>query len=302
MFLDEIEAFVRVVEAGSFTGAAKQLGVPKSTLSRALSRLEDATRIRLLRRSTRSIALTESGRRFFDQVAPHVGGLRDAMTVLSDEDEQPQGLLRVTMPVDVAEALLAEPLVRFAARYPRVQLEVDASGRLVNLVEEGFDVALRASTKLKDSSLVARKVVATELHLFASPAYVARRGAPKAVEDLAEHDLVLFQTPGGRSELTGLRTDKKNHARIVTSEFAFLRALLRGGAGIGPLPSFHAFGDCADGRLVRVLPEWSRAAASLYVVYPSAKHVPKKVIAFRDFVLETFEQLGHRPGAALRAR
>jgi DNA-binding transcriptional LysR family regulator len=302
MFLDEIEAFVRVVEAGSFTGAAKQLGVPKSTLSRALSRLEDATRIRLLRRSTRSIALTEPGRRFFDQVAPHVGGLRDAMTLLSDEDEQPQGLLRVTMPVDVAEALLAEPLVRFAARYPRVQLEVDASGRLVNLVEEGFDVAIRASSKLKDSSLVARKVAQTELHLFASPGYVARRGVPRTLADLADHDVVLFQSPGGRIDLAGLRTDKKGGARIVTSEFALLRALVRAGAGIGPLPSFHALGDCADGRLIRVVPEFAKAAASLFVVYPSAKHTPKKVVAFRDFVVETFEQLGNRPLTPARAR
>ncbi len=302
MFLDEIEAFVRVVEAGSFTGAAKQLGVPKSTLSRALSRLEDATRIRLLRRSTRSIALTEPGRRFFDHVAPHVGGLRDAMTVLSDEDEQPQGLLRVTMPVDVGEALLAEPLVRFTARYPQVQLDVDASGRLVNLVEEGFDVAIRASSKLKDSSLVARKVAQTELHLFASPAYVARRGVPRTLADLADHDVVNFQSPGGRTDITGLRGDKKNASRISTSEFAFLRALIRAGAGIGPLPSFHAFGDCADGRLVRVVPEFARSAAALYVVYPSAKHTPKKVIAFRDFVIETFEQLGNRPVTTARTR
>jgi DNA-binding transcriptional LysR family regulator len=300
MLLDEIEAFVRVVEAGSFTGAAKQLGVPKSTLSRALSRLEDATRIRLLRRSTRSIALTESGRRFFEQVAPHVGGLRDAMTVLSDEDDQPQGLLRVTMPVDVAEALFADPITRFVARYPRIQIEIDASGRLVNLVEEGFDVAIRASSKLKDSSLVARKVAQTELHLFASPAYIARRGLPRTMEELAEHDVILFQTPSGRADLAGLRPDKKQPARIITSEFAFLRSLVRAGAGVGPLPSFHAVGDCADGKLVRVVPEFARASAALYVVYPQAKHTPKKVIAFRDFVVETFAKLGAgAPGVAV---
>lgn len=292
MHLDEIEAFVRVVEAGSFTAAAKHLGLPKSTLSRALTRLEEATHARLLRRTTRSIALTESGRRFFDQVAPHVGGLRDAMTVLFDEEDQPKGLLRMTLPVDMGEAILADIITKFVARYPGIEVHVDATGRVVNLVEEGYDVAIRASSKLRDSSLVARKVGVTDLHLFAAPSYLARRGTPKTAEDLEGHDLVLFQAPGSREESPDLRVgDKRLAARLVTSEFAFLRATLTAGAGIGLLPSFHASGDCSDGRLVRVLPDFSRPGGAVYILYPSGRHVPKKVTLFRDFLLESFANL-----------
>ncbi|NUO51065.1 MAG: LysR family transcriptional regulator [Polyangiaceae bacterium] len=291
MLLDEIEAFVHVVEAGSFTAAAKKLGVPKSTLSRAISRLEDATRVRLLSRSTRTLGLTEPGERFFAQVGPHVGGLKDAMNLLGDAEEEPQGLLRVTMPVDVGEGLLGEIIARFLCRYPKVQVEVDVSARLVNLVEEGFDVAIRASTKLKDSSLIAKKLVATSLQLFAAPTYLARRGTPKTFADLSSHDAVLTSQQGFQALFgkPGSRFPAK--ARLYAADFSFLRQALRAGAGIGPLPVFIPRGDVASGSLVRVLPEWSKPAGIIYVVYPGQKHVPKKVIAFRDFVADAFSRM-----------
>lgn len=291
MLLDEIEAFVHVVEAGSFTAAAKKLGVPKSTLSRAISRLEDATRVRLLSRSTRTLGLTEPGERFFAQVGPHVGGLKDAMSLLGDAEEEPQGLLRVTMPVDVGEGLLGEVIARFLCRYPKIEVEVDVSARLVNLVEEGFDVAIRASTKLKDSSLIAKKLVSTSLQLFASPTYLARRGTPKTLADLASHDAVLTSQQGFQSLLgkPGMRFPAK--ARLYAADFSFVRQALRAGAGIGPLPVFVPRGDVATGSLVRVLPDWSKPAGIIYVVYPGQKHVPKKVIAFRDFVADSFARM-----------
>lgn len=285
MLLDEIESFVRVVEAGSFTRAAKQLGVPKSTLSRALSRLEDATRVRLLRRSTRAIALTEAGRRFFEQVSTHVGSLRSAMDQLTEEEEKPQGLLRITMPVDVGEALLADLIARFTAKYPGVVIEADASGRLVNLVEEGFDLAIRASFKLKDSSMVARKLFRTEIQLFAAPQYIARRGAPRNVEELAQHDVVMFHPPGTKADTLNLKAIVTK-PRFVASDFSFLRSLLISGSVIGPLPTFSARQAVEDGLLVRVAPEWSSFGGWLYVLYPSSPHVPKKVTAFRDFVID----------------
>lgn len=284
MYLDEIEAFVRVVEAGSFTAAARQLTVPKSTLSRALSRLEDATKTRLLRRSTRSIALTEVGRRFFDQVEPHVAGLRDAVATLSDSEQDPRGLLRITMSVDVAEVLMAEILHRFCQRYPNLQVEVDVSGRFVNLLEEGFDVAIRGAHKLKDSSLVARKILPVELGLFAAPAYLAAHTSPRSVGDLAKHDVVLFHAPGTRADMLGLRESvDMAKVRLVSGDFTFTRAMLVAGAGIGPLPCFHARRHVDEGSLVRVLPDWSRTTGGIYVVYPSAKHTPKKVTLLRDF-------------------
>jgi DNA-binding transcriptional LysR family regulator len=295
--LDEIAAFIHVVKAGSFTAAARQRGVPKSTLSRAVARLEEAMHGRLLRRTSRSIALTDAGRAFYDRAAPHIAGLADAAESSLGREDQPQGLLKITAPVDVGESFLAELIVRFTARYPLIRVEVDLSSRRVNLIEEGFDVALRAaSTKMDDATLVAKRIGGTEAHLFASPAYVARRGTPASPEDLADHDCVLFRPVDGKNEVTllgpGGERKLKLEGRIAGTDFTFVRAVLRTGAGIGLLPAFTGARDMSEGLLVRVLPAWSRAAGTLYVVYPVAKHLPKKVAVFRDFVLENARLLG----------
>ncbi len=300
MMLDEIAVFVQVVEAGSFTAAARKRAVPKSTLSRGVARLEDALRTPLLQRTARKVALTDAGRVFFDRVAPHVAGLRDAAVVAGEREEQPRGTLRITAPVDIGEALLADVFTRFSAKYPYVRLDVDLSARTANLVEEGFDVAIRASQKLKDSSLVARKLTETETHLFAAQSYLARKPAPRTPEELTQHDCVLFRPVDGRSEWRlqhdGVEKAIEVGGRLGGNEFHFVRSMLRAGAGIGPLPWFFAAGDIADGRLVRVLPEWSWNSGSIYIVYPGARHIPKKVTAFRDFLIESFRP----PSAALK--
>ena len=292
--LDEIAVFVHVVKAGSFTAAAEQRGVPKSTLSRAVTRLEEAMHARLLRRSARLLALTEAGRALFDRAAPHIAGLEDAAESALAGEDQPQGTLRLTAPVDTGEGFLADLLVRFTARYPLLHVEVDLSSRKVNLVEEGFDVALRASERLEDTSLVARRVATGELHVFAAPAYLARRGTPAVPEDLVDHECVLFrpvdgtdtwqlQGPGGESTV-------KVSGRIGSNDFSFVRSVVRSGAGIGGFPAFIAARDVTEGHLVRILPAWSRTAGTLYIVYPASPHLPKKVTAFRDFVVESFAQ------------
>jgi DNA-binding transcriptional LysR family regulator len=292
--LDEIAVFVHVVQAGSFTAAARQRHVPKSTLSRAVSRLEETVRARLLQRSSRKIALTEAGRAFYDRAAPHIAGLRDAADAL-DADDEPQGTLRVTAAPDAGDGFLGELLVRFVARYPLVHVEVDLSTRAHNLIEEGFDVAIRAATQIDDASLIARRMLSSDMQLFASPSYLARRGTPASPEDLAEHECVLFRPVDGRSAWifngpAGEERTVEVSGRIGGSDFAFLHAVLRAGAGIGIMPSFLATSALADGTLQRVLPGWSRTSATLYVVYPASRHVPRKVIAFRDFVLESFGQ------------
>jgi DNA-binding transcriptional LysR family regulator len=290
--LDEIAVFVHVVQAGSFTAAARQRNVPKSTLSRAVTRLEEAVRARLLQRTSRSISLTEAGRAFYDRAAPHIAGLRDAAEALDSED-QPQGTLRITAAPDAGEGFLGEALVRFTARYPLVHVEVDLSARRSNLIEEGFDGAIRATMKVDDASLVARRLFTSETHLFASPAYLARRGTPAALEDLTAHDCVLFRPVEGKNRwtLSGSGGEERTvdvTGRLAGADFAFVHAALRAGAGIGTMPSFLATRSLAEGTLVRVLPGWSQAAGTLFFVYPAARHVPRKVIAFRDFMLESF--------------
>ncbi len=296
MMLDEIAVFVQVVEAGSFTAAARKRAVPKSTLSRGVARLEDALRTPLLQRTARKVALTDAGRAFFERVAPHVAGLRDAAVVAGERDEAPRGTLRVTAPVDLGEAVLADVFTRFAARYPQMRLDVDLSTRVVNLVEEGFDVAVRASSKLKDSSLVARKLAETTMMLYASPAYVAKRGMPRTPEELSKHECVLFRPVDGRAEWPlakdgDVRTVPVS-GRVGSNEFSFVRSILRSGAGVGPLPGFFGAPEVAEQRLVPVLPGWSWHTGSLYLVYPGARHIPKKVTVFRDFLVESFRTFG----------
>lgn len=150
--LDEIAAFIHVVKAGSFTAAARQRGVPKSTLSRAVTRLEEAMQGRLLRRTPRSIALTDAGRAFYDRAAPHIAGLADAAESALGREDQPQGLLKITAPIDVGESFLSELLVRFTARYPLIRVEVDLSSRRVNLVEER-----RNNVRIKEKAKYAGK-------------------------------------------------------------------------------------------------------------------------------------------------
>ena len=296
MLLAEVATFVRVVEAGSFAAGSRLLGVPKSTLSRAVTRLEDEMRVKLVRRSARPLALTDAGDAFFQRVAPLVADLRDAMATLADVERVPRGALRVTAPAGVGEGVLGELLVRFSTRYPQIQLDVDLSGRVVDLARDGYDVAIRTSTRLPDSSLVARKLARIELRLYASPAYLARRGTPMTVGELAEHDGLLFRPPDARAPWSatgpGAGGDAPRAPRIIANDFHFLRAALRAAGGVGLLPSFLATDDVMAGRLTRVLPEWSRGGGTLYLVYPDNRPLPQKVIAFRDFLVESLRRRG----------
>jgi DNA-binding transcriptional LysR family regulator len=292
--LDEIAVFVHVVQAGSFTAAARQRGVPKSTLSRAVSRLEETLRSRLLQRSARKITLTDAGRAFYVRAAPHIAGLRDAAEAL-DSDDQPQGTLRVTAPPDAGEAFLGALLVRLAARYPLLRVELDLSTQRQNLIEQGFDCAIRGAAAIEDATLVARRLVTTETQLFAAAEYLARRGTPETPEELADHECVLFRPLDGRNEwmLQGPGGEQRLvtvTGRIAGNDHSFLRSVIRAGAGIGGLPRFPVTDARQDEALVRVLPGWVRPNASLFFVYPAARHVPKRVIAFRDFMLESFGQ------------
>ncbi|WP_437644167.1 LysR family transcriptional regulator [Sorangium sp. So ce362] len=293
--LDEIAAFVKVAELGSFTAAAAQLGVPKSTVSRAVTRLEEGLKVRLLHRSPRAVALTEAGRRFFGDVAPHIAGLRDAAQALDAYQGQPQGLIRLSAPPDGGESFVGDLLVEFCARYPLLSVEVDLSSRRVDLLREGFDVAIRATLDLPDSSLVARKLLDSHLQLFAAPSYLGRRGLPRAFDELVDHERVVFVPSARRGQwpvddASSVR-DAMSTGRIVTDNVQLIRAVLRAGGGIGPLPRAFAAADLASGRLVHVLPEWSQRAGAVYLVYPSARHVARNVAVFRDFVLAWVKRL-----------
>jgi DNA-binding transcriptional LysR family regulator len=287
MDLNDVAAFVRVVENSGFAKAARELGVPTSTVSRAVARLEESVGVRLLHRTTRNLSVTSEGHAFHQRVAPLVASLRDATRTLGSGGKEPEGLLRVTAPNDIGSAFLSEEIVRFAERYPLLNVELVLTNRKLNLVSEGLDIAVRAG-KLESSSLVARKIGTLQVELYASPAYAERARLPASLNELARHKIVAFGARDGKIswELEGPRGDESVElsCRIACDDYGFVRATLVAGGGIGLIPRMIAASEVATGRLVRVLPEYGVSGASLYVIYPSARQVPTKVSVFRDFL------------------
>ena len=291
--LDDLAVFVRVVDHGGFASAARELGEPTSTVSRAIARLEARSGVRLLQRTTRTVRPTSEGQDLYASIAPAVTTLRGAAQALEPSTRKPKGRLRVTAPNDLCSSFLSDVIVAFVDRYPLVSLDFTLSNQHSNLVSEGFDVALRAAARLSDSSLVARKLGDLELRLYTSPRYAKRHGVPASPDDLHQHKCIVFRaTELVRTwSLRGAPGDANPEilGRIGGDDFSFVRAIIAAGGGIGILPHINAAADEASGRLVRVLPEYHLRGATLYILYPSIRNVPTRVTAFRDFVIEAFD-------------
>ena len=287
MDLNLLTVFEAVARTSSFSGASKELGIPKSSASRGVARLENALGVQLLFRTTRRVALTEAGTALYDRITPLLRSVKSALGEIPEREEAPTGTLKITAPVDLGVFFLAEVLTRYTARYPAVSVDLHLTGRVVDLVAEGFDVALRVGARLADSTLTVRRAAPILLHLFASPLYLARRGAPRSEDDLAAHDWVVFRGTTQNLRVTGPRqATAARPPRILCDDLLFARDAVRSGAGIGLLPTFVAESDVVAGRLVRILPRFERPAGYLHIVSPAARHVPRKVTAFRDLVLE----------------
>jgi DNA-binding transcriptional LysR family regulator len=288
MNLDDVATFVRVVDRGSMSAAARELGLPKSTVSRRVSRLEEELGVRLLQRTTRKQTLTDAGVAYFDRVSGAVGCIHEAGEAAAELQDEPRGGLRITAPDNLF--YLGEIVATFAALYPEVVIEADVSSRNVDLVAEGFDLALRAG-KLADSTLIARKLVSSPAWLAASTDYLDRGGRPEHPSQLASHELV--GTSGMRK--LALTSDEGTveldwRPRISGNGMAFARWTALAGGGIAPLPASEIMADLNEGRLERVLPRWQATGGSLYVVYPSGRHLPARTRAFRDHVIAWFER------------
>jgi len=283
--------------------------VPTSTVSRTIARLEEGTGTRLLQRTPRSVQPTSDGRAVYASVSEAVGTLERAARELEPATRKPRGVLRVTAPTDIGSMFLADVAVDFAERYPQVKVDLSLTNRAVSLIDEGFDVAVRAALRLTDSTLVAKKVGDVEHAVYASPRYIERHGAPAAPGDLAAHRCIVFRgkdlvktwrlegaSGAGRTKGT---VDVEVRGIMGGDDFGYVRAATAAGGGVALLPRLVCAKDEAAGRLVRVLPAYSAQGAGLYVLYPSAAHVPARVTAFRDFVVRAFEKSG-AGSAALR--
>lgn len=287
--LQDVTAFLAVVDTGSFTAASRRLGLAKSNVSRRVARLEQQLGARLLERTTRRLRLTEVGETYHVHVTGAVQQLAEAASSVSQIQGEPRGRLRISAPADWNETM-GRLVAEFSAHYPHIQVEVDLTQRRVDLVAEGFDLALRAG-KLEDSSLIARSVGEGEAHLYASPVYLERRGEPRTPASLAEHAFVLFRGRQGELRLQLAGPDGAHDEVVVTGlisalDFGFVRHALLHGAGIGLLPDSLGAHELEAGRLRLVLPQCSLGRSSFHVVYPSTRFLSPKVRVFVDFCVE----------------
>ncbi|HEV8549972.1 MAG TPA: LysR substrate-binding domain-containing protein [Polyangiaceae bacterium] len=281
MDLNEIAVFAKVVEAGSFRAAALALRMPKSTVSRKVADLEERLRARLLQRTTRTLSLTDAGRIFYDYSARIVSDARSAERAVSALEATPRGLLRVTAGVNTS---YLSPLLRdYLERYADVRLELYCTDRLVDLVEERFDVGIRAG-KLPDSTLLAKSLGSIAWYLVAAPTYLKKRGRPRWPEDMKRHDWLSFGAGSDRATLELTRgadsTRLELWARLAVNDMDILHASTVGALGIALLPAYQCTLDLQQARLERVLPDFTAPSTPIHVVYPSAQHLSPTVKTF----------------------
>lgn len=297
----ELEAFVAVVETGSFIKAAEALRSSKTAVSRLIQDLETRLGARLLHRTTRRLSLTEAGREYHARGKQVLEELEEADSLVGLATSRVVGLLRVNAPLSFGVSHLAPLWGSFLAFHPEVELDVTLTDRMVDLVEEGIDVAIRIS-RMEDSSLVSRRLATTRIVLCASPGYLAAHGAPRELADLARHQVIgysyatagdtwQFQSPAGpRSVLTRPRFRANNGDTCVAAALDH--------QGIIMQPDFLVGRHLAEGRLVRLLPELEGAEIGIYAVHPSRKHLTGKVRALVEYLVTAFERPDWIPAPA----
>lgn len=283
MDLNLLSLFVEVAKTASFTAAGAKLSLPRSSVSRSIAQLESDLGVQLFNRTTRKVSLSTAGTALYERIGPQLLELRSALGSLPEQEESPSGELLITAPTDIGVTFLPEAIAAFRLRYPAVTIDARLTPRRVDLVAEGFDLALRVSLKpLADSSLVARRLSELEMAMYAAPSYLARRSNPRTLEDTLQHDWVYF-----RSALPPPPFPKQARRSGVTGDdLLFVHQAIRAGLGIGLLPSFLAREDVASGHLVQLLPRHTVRTGTLYFVYPKGHTVPRKVSAFRTFLVE----------------
>ena len=287
-----MSSFVAVVEAGSFVAAGEVLRVSKAAVSRGVIELETRLGARLLQRTTRRLSLTEAGRAYYGHCKQILAELDEADRAVGMVTGHPVGRLRVNAPFSFGISHLAPLWGPFMERYPEVDLELTLSDRLVDVVEEGFDVVIRIS-RLQDSTLVYRRLATTRILLCASPEYLARHGTPATVDEIARHPVIAYSyaAQGDVWRFTtadGVR-EVQTRPRMRTNNGDTCRAVALAHQGLVLQPDFLVGADLAHGRLVEVLPECRGPEIGVYAVYPSRKHLSVKIRALVDYLASAFE-------------
>lgn len=293
MRIDEISVFIQVLETGSFSGAARLLRMPATTVSAKVAALERRLGLTLIRRTTRRLRATPEGQAYFERCRSALLEIETVEAELCAESAGMGGKLRLTASVDIAQALMPPVIAAFRAAYPAVAVDLVVTDRVVDLVADGIDLAVRVGP-LRDSSLIARSFVAGPSGLFASRSYLDRRGTPASLEELKHHDLIAISKPWARplKMLEGDRTVRIDlSGGLACDDLLTVRTLVAMGLGISFLPGYLA--DQIG--LVRVLPDLRSPFTGLYFAYPAQKFVPARVKEFIGFALTSVKRLGLHP-------
>lgn len=300
--LNDLYFFARVVDHGGFAAAGRALGLPKSKLSRRIARLEERLGVRLIQRSTRRFSVTEAGQSYYRHCLAMVTEAEAAQEAIDRTRSEPRGLVRISCPTALAQTNIAPIVGRFLADHPRVEILLEATNRRVDVIEEGFDIAIRVRVEpLEDTGLVVRRLQQHGQVTVASPHHLDHRGRPAEPADLRRLDSLdmsranglhvwRFLCPEGREHTV------PHHPRLVTDDMATLRQAALHGAGVVQLPESVVEADLADGTLEQVLPEWTLPRGILHAVFPSRRGLVPAVRAFIDVLAESFS--GLTPGAA----
>lgn len=291
--LNEIAIFARVVKEESFTRAARALGLPKSTVSERVSRLEERLGVRLLERTTRHVRPTAAGAAYYERAARVVAEIEEANAAVTDIHRTPKGLLRIGSPLLFGHAFLGDFVAEFLVAHPEVEVELIVADRRFDVVEEGLDLAVHVIGPI-EASLIARKIGSAERMCVASPVYLEQREPPKAPKDLLKHSCLVSSndrratwvfSKEGRSESIAIQGRYS-----VNSMQLALSAALRG-AGISVLPAFFCAEALRAGHLAPVLEDWSPGRSEIHVVYPGSRHLSARVRLFVDALIDRFTRL-----------
>jgi DNA-binding transcriptional LysR family regulator len=289
MELTSLQAFVKVVQTGSFTRAADALNTQKAYLSRVVTQLEKELGVRLLERTTRALSLTEIGREFFERAVGILASVEDAQRTVQKAQGEPRGVLKLTCGVEFGMIAVSGWIGAYLERYPQARVDADFTGRIVDIVHEGFDLAIRLGP-LAGSTLTARKLGELRYGLFAAPAYLARRGTPDQPGDLEAHETLAFA--GGSHQATWSLSLGDRQERVVLQPRMKANNVfaVRDGAiaslGIAQLPMIVAVPAVQAGQLRRLLTDWSLPAVPVHAVFASARYLTPKVRAFIDLAAE----------------
>ena len=293
--LNDLVLFATAVEQGGFAAASRRLGVPKSTVSKRVAALEDELGVRLIHRTSRSFVLTDTGQAFHEHARAALIETEAAESVVRRRAAEPSGRVRMTCNVPVAQEYLAPLLPELARRYPRLHLQLDVSDRMVDVVQDGYDIAVRSHfAPLPDSGLIQRQASVEDIVVVAAPAYLAERGEPRTPQELAGHDGLLTGQSGRSawtlSDAAGATVQVEPQPRMTANEGRVLTAAAVAGMGLTCLPAKICRAELGDGRLRRVLPDWHAGRVTTTLVMPHRRGQLPGVRATVEFLIECLRE------------